>query len=68
MECSIEPGSGCWQTKDGRVLKITDMADEHLVNCIRLLKRVVRKMRFSRYLAGLSALNFVHGEMAEKNG
>lgn len=65
MECSMEPGSGYWQTKDGRVVKITDMDDEHLVNSIRLLKRVVRKMRFSRDLAGWSALNFVQGEMAE---
>ncbi len=65
MECSMEHGSGCWQTKDGRVLKITDMDDEHLVNSIRLLKRVVRGMRFSRDLAGWSVLNFVHGEMAQ---
>jgi len=65
MECSMEPGSGYWQAKDGRVLKIADMDDEHLVNSIRLLKRVVRRMRFSRDLAGWSALNFVNGEMAE---
>lgn len=65
MECSMVPGSGYWQTKDGRVLKMADMDSEHLVNSIRLLKRVVRRMRFSRDLAGWSALNFVNGEMAE---
>lgn len=65
MECSMEPGSGHWQTKDGIIVKITDMDDEHLVNSIRLLKRVVRRMRFSRDLAGWSVLNFVQGEMAE---
>lgn len=65
MECSMESGSGCWQTKYGRVVNIADMNDEHLVNSIRLLKRVVRRMRFSRDLAGWSVLNFVQGEMAE---
>lgn len=65
MEYSMEPGSGYWQTKDGRIVKITDMGDEHLINSVRLLKRVVGKMRFSRDLAGLSVLNFVQGEMAE---
>jgi hypothetical protein len=57
--------SGYWQTKDGRIIKIIDMDDEHLVNAIRLLKRTVRRMRFSHDLAGWSALNFVNGEMAE---
>ncbi len=60
---NVEPGY--WQTKDGRILKITDMEDEHIVSTIRLLKRVVREMRFSRDLAGLSVLNFVQGEMAQ---
>lgn len=57
--------SGYWQTKDGRIIKIADMDDEHLINSIRLLKRVVRNMRLSRDLAGLSVLNFVQGEMAQ---
>lgn len=60
---NVDPGY--WQTKDGRVVKIADMDDEHLVNSIRLLKRVVRKMRFSRDLAGWHVLNFAQGEMAE---
>ena len=59
----VEPGY--WQTKDGRVVKIIDMDDGHLVNSIRLLKRVVRGMRFSRDLAGWHVLNFVQGEMAQ---
>ncbi len=65
MQCSIGPGSEYWQTKDGRIIKIVDMDDEHLVNSIRFLKKVVRDMRFSRDLAGWCALNFVQGEMAE---
>ncbi len=65
MQCNIGPGSEYWQTKDGRIIKIVDMDDEHLVNSIRFLKNVVEKMRFSREIAGWSALNFVQGEMAE---
>lgn len=60
---NIEPGY--WQTKNGRIIKIVDMDDGHLINSIRLFKRVVRKMRFSRDLAGLSMLNIVRGEMAQ---
>lgn len=55
---------GFWQTKDGRIIKIGDMDDDHLINSIRFLKKVVGRMRFARDLRAFSALNFVQGEMA----
>lgn len=56
---------GYWITKDGIQIRITDMADDHLINAIRLLKRVVRKMRLAHSFEGFSMLNFISGEMAE---
>lgn len=61
----MEEESGYWTTKDGRKIKITDMSDNHLINSIRLLRRVVGKMRLSHEFSGFSMLNFVNGEMAE---
>jgi len=56
---------GMWTTKDGRVIKILDMDNSHLINSIRLLRRTVKGMRLRHELASFSALNFVQGEMAE---
>lgn len=56
---------GCWRTKDGRVINIPDMDDNHLINSIRFLRRTVRGMRLNHELSGFSMLNFVNGEMAE---
>lgn len=33
-----------WMTKDGRILRIVDMADSHLVNCVAFLQRYFCKM------------------------
>lgn len=56
---------GIWITKDGRRIKITDMANDHLVNSISMLKRSIRQMRLGHELSGWSALNFFNGEMAQ---
>lgn len=61
----MEDEKGIWTTKDGKKIKISEIQDDHLINSIRLLRRVVRRMRFGHELSGFSMLNFVNGEMAE---
>lgn len=59
-----ERGKGIWVTKDGRLIKISDMDDDHLVNSISLLKRAVGKMRFDCGFSACSLLGLCNGEMA----
>jgi len=49
-----------WQTKDGRIIKVKDMSDDHIKNTIRMLERV----QIHRSGEGYSFLNFLKGEMA----
>jgi hypothetical protein len=39
-----DPPQGYWRTKDGKVLAMADMTDDHLKNTIAMLKR--KKMRW----------------------
>ncbi len=61
----MEREEGIWTTKDGRNIKIVDMDNDHIVNSIGLLRRVVGKMRLSCELSGLSVLKVVNGDMAQ---
>ena len=61
----MEREKGIWVTKDGSLIKITDMADDHLVNAIALYKKVVSKMRFDYDFSGYSMLGVCNGEMAQ---
>jgi hypothetical protein len=61
----MEREKGIWITKDGRLIKISDMADDHLVNVIALLRRIVSKMRFDYDFSAYSMLSICNGEMAQ---
>lgn len=61
----MEREKGIWVTKDGRLVKISDMADDHLVNAVALLRRAVSKMRFDYDFSAYSMLNICNGEMAQ---
>ena len=49
-----------WTMKDGTKIRICDMEDSHLLNCIHLLERCYQK----EILAGYTCLSSVNGEMA----
>ena len=51
-------------TKDGRLIKISDMDNGHLINSIALFRRVVSKMRFDHDFSRYSMLDTCNGEMA----
>lgn len=60
----VAPGRGKWMTKDGTVIAIRDMEDNHVINCIRFLRRHGRAHLFN---IGLSAGHFAAttgGDMA----
>jgi hypothetical protein len=61
----MEREKGIWVTKDGLMLKISNMADDHLINSIALFKRMTSKMRFDYDFSAYSSLKFCNGEMAQ---
>lgn len=54
-----------WVTKDGTLVKIGDMADDHLINSVAILKRMTSRMRFNYDFSAYSMLRFCNGEMAQ---
>lgn len=53
-----------WRTRDGTVLRICDMTDQHLSNAIKMLENRARNHDHNIDL-GYQALAYTHGEMAE---
>jgi len=61
------PGADTWITKDGRSIKIIDLDDDHLVNCLRMLRRkAVEICKVSRSLTEDHWIMVARGEFAKK--
>jgi hypothetical protein len=50
--------------RNGYKIRLCDMADSHLENCIRLIERVVEGKHTQNILAGYQMLGFLQGECA----
>jgi hypothetical protein len=61
----MEREKGIWVTKDGRLIKIIDMTDDHLVNAVAMFKKTVSKMRFNYDFSAHLMLNICNGDMAQ---
>lgn len=54
-----------WTTRDGQTLDIRDMADSHLINTIRYLRRNAEALRELTSIAAADFAATTRGEMAE---
>ncbi len=63
-----------WECKDGSVIKVKDLDDEHLINILRFLKRRANKFilkavmelaRAESYLIGEAALDSIDAEQTQ---
>lgn len=54
-----------WTTRDGQVLKIKDMETDHIVNCIKMLRRGAERKLQDEISAGYNFLSGVSGEFAQ---
>lgn len=53
-----------WKTKEGKVMDVKEMDDNHLINSIRLVKRSVAKYRDAAVSSALDMAGMVSGDMA----
>lgn len=53
-----------WTTRDDETFLISEMGDNHLVNCLNMLFRKAKREYDDEIQAGLSCLSTVTGEMA----
>jgi len=40
---SVAPGKSMWKTKDGTMIPVKEMTDGHLLNAMKMLKRVAKR-------------------------
>ena len=57
-----------WATKDGELISINEMEDQHLVNCINLLRRKIAgaKLVFGKTSLSLLTLQYLEAEANER--
>lgn len=57
-----------WATKDGELIAINEMEDQHLVNCINQLRRAVAstKLMSGKSPLSLLALQYLEAEANER--
>ena len=53
-----------WKTKDGRVLKVADMEDSHLINTIKYMQRRAEHIQWKDVLQMSRFADTLNGEMA----
>jgi hypothetical protein len=53
-----------WKTKDGQIVYISKMSDEHLVNTIKYLRRIAPAVKDMLYSHMCFAESMCNGEMA----
>lgn len=58
-----------WATKEGELIAVNEMEDQHLVNCINLLRRKITgaKLVFGKTSLSLLTLQYLEAE-ANKRG
>ena len=39
FRAELRAEKGLWETRDGQILKVTDMTTRHIQNCLRMLER-----------------------------
>lgn len=56
---------GLWKMRNGELIKIAEMSDEHLVSSINMMKRSAHGMHEADIESALDCLSYHGGEMAE---
>lgn len=57
-----------WASKEGELIAINEMEDQHLINCINLLRRKITgaKLMFGKTSLSLLALQYLEAEANER--
>ena len=58
---NAEGAANCWVTRDGQVLRISDMEDGHLHNTIALFLKELRIMKASRIVSAVALIALIGG-------